>query len=65
VTTIHPFASYKRFEAARGHEVADLRALLSRLRRADREAKTGAAAGAVEVMEELLLDLAARARRVA
>jgi len=65
VTTIHPFASYKRFEAARGHDVADLRGLLSRLRRADREAKTGASAGALEVMEELLLDLAARARRVA
>jgi DNA polymerase-3 subunit delta len=65
VTTIHPFASFKRFEAACDYEVADLRGLLSRLRRTDREAKTGASAGAREVMEELLLDLAARARRVA
>jgi DNA polymerase-3 subunit delta len=65
VTTIHPFASYKRFEAARGQDVAELRGLLSRLRRADREAKTGASAGAREVIEELLLDLAARGRRVA
>ncbi|MCA9750788.1 MAG: DNA polymerase III subunit delta [bacterium] len=65
VTTIHPFASYKRFEAAREQDARELRDQLSRLRRADRDAKTGAAAGAHEVVQELLLDLAARARNVA
>jgi len=65
VTTIHPFACFKRFEAARDHEVPALRALLSRLRRADREAKTGASAGAREVVEELVLDLCTDARNAA
>lgn len=59
VTTIHPFASFKRFEAAKGHEVPELRTLLGRLRRADREAKTGVAAGMEETVEELVLDLCA------
>lgn len=65
VTTIHPFASFKRFEAARVHDVPELRALLSRLRRADREAKTGATAGPREVVEELVLDLCAGRRSAA
>ncbi len=61
VTTIHPFASFKRFEAARDHDVPELRQLLSRLRRADREAKTGVGAGARETVEQLVLDLCAAA----
>jgi DNA polymerase-3 subunit delta len=60
VTAIHPFASFKRFEAARAHGVPDLRNTLTRLRRADRDVKTGVAAGAREVLEELVLDLCAR-----
>lgn len=65
VTTIHPFASFKRFEAATRHEVDELRMLLSRLRRADLDAKTGATAGADKVMEELVLDLCAAGRTAA
>jgi DNA polymerase-3 subunit delta len=59
VTTIHPFASFKRFEMAQGHDVAELREVLVRVRRADRDAKTGATAGPREVLEELVLDLCA------
>jgi len=59
VTTIHPFASFKRFEMAQQHDVAELRQVLTRVRRADRDAKTGAAAGPREVLEELVLDLCA------
>ncbi len=65
VTHGHPFAAFKRFEVATGRDPADLRATLSRLRRADREAKTGVAAGPREVLEELVLDLCARRRRAA
>jgi DNA polymerase-3 subunit delta len=65
VTTIHPFARFKRFEAARRRSVGELRAVLSRLCRADREAKTGVAAGPREVLEELVLDLCARGSRAA
>lgn len=65
VTTIHPFASFKRFEAAQGYEVPALRAQLVRLRRADREAKTGVTAGADAVVEELILDLCAAGRSAA
>ena len=59
VTTIHPFASFKRFEMAQQHDVAELRRVVARVRRADRDAKTGAAAGPREVLEELVLDLCA------
>jgi DNA polymerase-3 subunit delta len=62
VTTIHPFAAFKRFEAAQTREVEDLCASLSRLAAADRDVKTGAGAGPEEVLEELILDLCARAR---
>jgi DNA polymerase-3 subunit delta len=65
VTAIHPFASFKRFEAARRHDAAPLRRMLSRLRRADRDAKSGGGAGAREVLEETVLDLCALAREVA
>lgn len=64
VTTIHPFAAFRRFEMAQGHDVAELRQVVARVRRADRDAKTGAAAGPREVLEELVLDLCA-ARSVA
>jgi DNA polymerase-3 subunit delta len=64
VTTIHPFATFKRFEAVREKEVGELRRQLSRMRRADREAKTGESAGAREVLEELVLDLCSRSREV-
>jgi DNA polymerase-3 subunit delta len=60
VTSIHPFASFKRFEAARGHGIAELRRTLARLRRADLDVKTGAGAGDREVLEELVLDLCAK-----
>jgi hypothetical protein len=63
VTTIHPFAAFKRFEMAQRQDVTVLRAQIARLRRADRDAKTGAAAGPREVLEELILDLCARAPR--
>jgi DNA polymerase-3 subunit delta len=62
VTTIHPVAAFKRFEAAQTREVEDLCASLSRLAAADRDVKTGAGAGPEEVLEELILDLCARAR---
>jgi DNA polymerase III delta subunit len=59
VTTIHPYASFKRFEAARSRRSGELRRVLVRLRRADRDIKTGATAGAREALEELVLDLCA------
>lgn len=62
VTTIHPYQSFKRFEMARNHEVEDLRRMLARVRRADRDSKTGVAAGPREVLEELVLDLCATGR---
>lgn len=61
VTTIHPYRTFLSFEAARGSEVPELRRILSRLRRADLEAKTGAGAGARETVEEVVLDLCASA----
>lgn len=64
VTTVHPFRTYKLFELATEHGVEELRAMLQRLRRADREAKTGAAAGLPELLEELLLDLCTREQSV-
>ncbi|MFN8177495.1 MAG: DNA polymerase III subunit delta [bacterium] len=65
VTAIHPFASFKRFEAARGPDLAGLRWSLGRLRQAEVDIKTGAAEDAAEVVEGLVLELAARARRAA
>ena len=65
VTSIHPFAAFKRFEAARGQEVGALRATLVRLRQAEVDIKTGAAEGPDQVLEELVLELAARGRRAA
>jgi DNA polymerase-3 subunit delta len=62
VTTIHPFAVFKRFEASRETSVPATRRLLARLVRADREIKTGAAAGPHEILDELVLDLCAAAR---
>ncbi|MGQ0720543.1 MAG: DNA polymerase III subunit delta [Candidatus Eiseniibacteriota bacterium] len=62
VTTIHPFAAFKRFEAAQSREVEELCASLSRLAAADRDTKTGAGAGPEEALEEVILDLCARAR---
>lgn len=64
VTTVHPFRTYKLFELATQHGVEELRGMLVRLRRADREAKTGAAAGLPELLEELLLDLCTREQPV-
>ena len=65
VTSIHPFASFKRFEAARRYSVDQLRGMLSRLRRTEREMKTGAVAGPREGLEALLLDLCAPGREAA
>jgi hypothetical protein len=65
VTTIHPFAAFKRFEAARAHDLRELRETLVRLRRAEADLKTGAAEGADQVVEDLVLELAARGRRAA
>lgn len=65
VTAIHPFASFKRFEAARHYSLGQLRAMISRLRRAERELKTGAVAGPREAIEELLLDLCLQGREAA
>jgi len=65
VTSIHPFAAFKRFEAARRAELPALRGMLARLRQADLDAKTGAAGGVDEVVEELVVVLAAGARRAA
>ena len=62
VTTIHPFASYKRFDAARHYDVDALRRMVGRVRRGDRDAKSGGGAGAREVLEEMILDLCAMAR---
>jgi DNA polymerase-3 subunit delta len=57
VTTQHPYAVFKKFELARRHDADDLAAFLGRLRRADRDAKSGMSAGMKETMEELILDL--------
>jgi DNA polymerase-3 subunit delta len=65
VTTMHPFAAFKRFEAASQHEVAQLRGVMARLRRAETELKTGDAEGPKEWMDALVLELAATAKRVA
>jgi DNA polymerase-3 subunit delta len=65
VTGIHPYASFKRFEAATDYRLEDLRRMVSRLRRADREAKTGTLTGPREVLEELILDLCAMEGSVA
>jgi DNA polymerase-3 subunit delta len=65
VTTIHPFATFKRFEIARHRSTAELRSVLARLCIADRDSKTGVAAGAREVIEELVLELCARAEEKA
>jgi DNA polymerase-3 subunit delta len=65
VTTIHPFACYKRFEAAQGRGVDSLRHMISRLRRGDRDAKSGGGAGAREILEEIVLDLCALAKEAA
>ncbi len=65
VTTIHPFASFKRFDAARHYSLGQLRAMLARLRRAERDLKTGAVAGPREALEELLLDLCLAGREAA
>jgi DNA polymerase-3 subunit delta len=62
VTTIQPFATFKRFEAARGTTTSELRHSLARLARADRETKTGAGEGANELLSELVLDLCAASR---
>ncbi len=61
VTTIHPFASFKRFDAARRSDLAVLRRMLSRVRLADRDAKSGGGAGMRETLEEMILDLCALA----
>jgi DNA polymerase-3 subunit delta len=65
VTAIHPFASFKRFDAARHYSLEQLRTMVSRLRRAEREMKTGAVAGPREALEELLLDLCLEGREAA
>ena len=65
VTHSHPFAAFKRFEAAVGRSPSELRTTLSRLRQADRDAKTGASAGTREMLEELVLDLCTRRRNAA
>lgn len=62
VTSIHPFAAFKRFEAARGHDVPELRATLARLRQAEVDIKTGEAEGAEKAVEDLVLELAAGKR---
>lgn len=65
VTGMHPFAAFKRFEAARGLAVPVLRGMMARVRQAEVDIKTGEGEGAEEVVEELVLDLAAQARRAA
>ncbi len=65
VTTIHPFASFKRFEAAQRYDVDALRRMVGRVRRGDRDAKSGASAGPREVLEEMILDLCALAKEAA
>jgi DNA polymerase-3 subunit delta len=65
VTTIHPFRTFKCFEAARGQGAPALREALARIRRADVDIKTGAADKAEEAVEQLVLELAIRARRAA
>ena len=65
VTAIHPFAAFKRFEAACLVDLASLRTMVGRLRRAELDIKTGAGEGAEQVVEELVLEMAAQARRAA
>jgi len=65
VTTIHPFACFKRFEAAQGRDSDSIRQMISRLRRGDRDAKSGGGAGAREILEEIVLDLCALAKEAA
>lgn len=65
VTTIHPFASFKRFEAAQRYDVPALRRMVVRVRQGDRDAKSGASSGPREVLEEMILDLCALAREAA
>lgn len=65
VTTIHPFASFKRFEAAQRYDIGALRRMLTRVRQADRDAKSGATSGPREVLDELILDLCALSREAA
>jgi DNA polymerase III delta subunit len=65
VTTIHPFACFKRFEAAQGRDAASLRRMVARLRLGDRDAKSGGGAGAKEILEEIVLDLCALAKEAA
>lgn len=65
VTTIHPFACFKRFEAAQSRDADSLRKMVARLRQGDRDAKSGGGAGAKEILEELVLDLCALAKEAA
>ena len=65
VTAIKPFATFKRFEVARDRDVAALREMLGRIRRTEVMIKTGGAEDAEKAMEELVLELAAGARRAA
>jgi DNA polymerase-3 subunit delta len=63
VTTIHPYASFKRFDAAARYDLATLRRMLARVRLGDRDAKSGGGAGARETLEEMILDLCAMSPR--
>jgi DNA polymerase-3 subunit delta len=65
VTTIHPFACFKRFEAAQTRDSESLRRMVARLRQGDRDAKSGGGAGAKEILEEIVLDLCALAKEAA
>ena len=65
VTTIHPFACFKRFEAAQSRDADSLRKMVARLRQGDRDAKSGGGAGAKEILEEIVLDLCALAKEAA
>jgi hypothetical protein len=65
VTSIHPFAAFKRFEAARGPGLDVMRDALAQLRQAELDIKTGASEEAAEVIEGLVLELASRARSAA
>jgi DNA polymerase-3 subunit delta len=65
VTSLHPFAAFKRFDSARHQGVPVLRAAMARIRRAEVDVKTGAADTPKEVVDELVLELAAMARRAA
>jgi DNA polymerase-3 subunit delta len=65
VTTIHPFACFKRFQAAQSRDAESLRRMVARLRQGDRDAKSGGGAGAKEILEEIVLDLCALAKEAA